>query len=499
MRAWPDHPNETPEGPSTALQSGGVGLRLRFATAGVNLGGMSSHCALVRRSSLVIVAVVSGWFSVARAAEPTPPNLVVIVADDLGYGDLGRYGQELIATPTLDRLADEGTRFTQAYGGSAVCSPSRGSLMTGLHTGHARIRGNFARVGGLPGRKGTQTVYRVGLAPEDKTLADHLKPAGFTSGLVNKWHLDGFDPSAGPLDRGFDWFRGWLVTEDDSNTPYYFPAKRFDQRNYRRLAINQNGAKDRHGTDISTDDAIDFLRQTGGKPFFLYLAYDAPHEPYVVANYERYADRDWTDQEKAYATLITQMDRAIARVLRELDDMGARDNTIVLFVSDNGAWAKAPHARFRSGGGLRGFKGDVYEGGIRVPAFVRWPGKVPAGRVSDEPWCFADLMPTLSALAGVRPTASDGQDLSPLWLGKTEHLPERVLYWEFPESRFEQAARQGAWKAVRHAADGPIELYNLAADPTESHDLAASEPERVAAFRAILAKEHVDSPYWPTR
>ena len=425
------------------------------------------------------------------------PNIIFILADDMGYGDLSCYGNSNIETPNIDRLAATGIRFTQCYAGSAVSSPSRCALMTGRNTGHTTIRDNFAQAGGIEGKKGEQTIRRMHLLPSDTTIATVLGAGGYRTCLVNKWHLDGFNPEATPLNRGFDEFYGWLISTPYSNDPYYYPYWRFDNYRLGNIEENADGRHVKHNTDISTDDAIRFIRRNRENPFFLYLAYDAPHEPYNIDDTHWYDDETWEMNTKRYASLVTHMDKAIGRLLDELDSLGLRENTLIVFASDNGAAKQAPIQTLECNGVLRGMKGMLYEGGIRVPFIVNWPGHVPV-RQLDNIIYFPDVMPTLAAVAGATeylPARRDGIDLWPLMQGDTLDTDDRLLYWEFPGKQ--RAARRGDWKVVSVKKNAPLELYNLKEDITESTDLAGKYPEIVAEFERQMQQARTPSPYWP--
>ena len=346
-------------------------------------------------------------------ATPERPNIIFILADDMGYGDLACYGNRYIQTPNIDRLAATGTSFTQAYAGSGISSPSRCALMTGLNSGHGRIRDNQCYAGGLTGLKinpqgDTTVVRRANLLPEDVTLGTVVSAAGYRTCLVNKWHLDGYDPQAAPNHRGFHEFYGWTISTVHSNAPYYYPYYRLHGDSLVNIAENENDAHVRHNTEISTDDAIAFIHRNKERPFFLFLGYDAPHEPYniddtswydVVGNAaERSIYADWSANTKRYAALVTHMDYNIGRLLASLDALGLREKTLVIFASDNGAAVMAPLKELNSGAGLKGRKGQLYEGGIRVPLIVNQPGRVPARQIDNLVY-FPDFMPTLAAIA----------------------------------------------------------------------------------------------------
>ena len=370
--------------------------------------------------------------------------------------------------------------------------------MTGRNTGNTTIRDNFAVQGGLQGLKGTNVIRRMHLLPNDTTLATVLGAAGYRTCLVNKWHLDGFNPGATPLNRGFDEFYGWLISTAQSNDPYYYPYWRFDNYELKNIEANAADKRIKHNTDISTEDAIKFVQRNQNNPFFLYLAYDAPHEPYNIEETTWYDDEEWDMNTKRYASLITHMDRAIGRLLDELDRLGLRENTLVFFASDNGAAKQAPIEVLGCKGTLRGMKGQLYEGGIRVPFIVNQPGTVPVQKL-DNLIYFPDVMPTLAAAAKAEdklPTRRNGINILPLIMG--EEMPEtdeRMLYWEFPGKQ--RAARKGDWKVVTIKKDAPLELYNIRKDMTESNDLAKEYPEMVEQFEREMKAGRVPSPNWP--
>lgn len=439
-------------------------------------------------------------------ATPDRPNIVFILADDMGYGDLHCYGNQYIQTPNIDKLAATGTRFSQAYAGSGISSPSRCSLMTGKNTGKSRIRDNQCPVGGRIGIKintngDTTYLHRANLLPEDTTIATVLRTAGYRTCLVNKWHLDGYDPMAAPNHRGFDEFYGWTISTPKSNGPYYYyPYYRFHGDSLINISENEHDAHVRHNTEISTDDAIAFINREKDHPFFLYLAYDAPHEPYHIDDTSWYDDEgNWSANTKRYAALVTHMDYNIGRVLGALDALGLRQNTLVIFASDNGAAVMAPLKELNCGAGLKGHKGQLYEGGIRVPLIVNQPGKVPVQNLSNLVY-FPDFMPTLARITGSSkslPRDIDGMDISPLFYGKQTDTDNRYLYWEFPGKQ--RAIRHGEWKAESIGQGHPVELYNIKEDPTEQNNLAEKYPKMVKELDKMMKKMHHPSPYWPLK
>lgn len=437
-----------------------------------------------------------GVFAAEKSSKEQRPNIIFIVADDMGYGDLACYGNDVVKTPNIDKLASEGVRFTQAYAGSAVSSPSRCCLLTGKNTGHSRIRDNFAKAGGILGDKNGKPIRRVHLLETDTTLALMLHPAGYHSMLINKWHQDGFNPEAGPLDRGFDEFKGWLISYPESNLPYYYPSHRFDNRNLVEVPANQNDIQGIHCNDLSTDEAIDFIQRNHKGPFFLYLAYDTPHEPYVIKDRGIYEKMDLSETAKTYAALISNMDANVGRLLKTIDNSGLKKNTVVLYISDNGGAVMAPHKELKCNANLRGLKGTLWEGGIRIPMIARWPGHFNARAVTDVPVYFPDIMPTVAAITGTNtPQGMDGINLYPLLQGKEIADDDRKLYWEFPGHA--QAVRWGKWKFIKPVWSEPAQLYDLTSDISETTDLSAEHPEIIKEIERYIVSNRSESENWP--
>jgi arylsulfatase A-like enzyme len=449
-----------------------------------------------------------GPAATARAAGPPKdagagrarPNMIFILADDLGYGDLGCYGQKRIQTPNLDRMAAEGMRFTQFYAGSTVCAPSRCALMTGLHTGHCYIRGNA----------------KQDLRPEDVTVARVLKAAGYTTGLVGKWGL-GHEGSPGvPTRQGFDSFYGYL---DQHHAHNYYPS--FLMRDEKRVPLRNvvpgpgpfgKGVATKkvdYSHDLMAEEALAFLDRNKGRPFFLYLAFTTPHanneagkKGMEVPDYGIYKDKDWPEPQKGHAAMITRMDRDVGRLLARLKEHGLDKDTLVFFTSDNG-----PHREGgndpdfnHSRGPLRGIKRDLYEGGVRVPLIARWPGKVAAGSTSDFVGAFWDVMPTLAELAGAGarlPARLDGVSFVPTLLGqKAKQKQHDSLYWVFYERGGARALRMGRWKAVQQPASAPIELYDLDKDLGERNDVARLHSDVVVKMRKVMDESYTPSARW---
>ncbi|GAB4235817.1 MAG: arylsulfatase [Acidobacteriota bacterium] len=436
-----------------------------------------------------------------ETAEEPPWNVVLILADDLGYGDLGCYGQERIRTPNIDRLAAEGLRFTRFYAGSTVCAPSRCSLMTGLHTGHAVVRGNYE----------VQPMGQYPLSDEALTVAEVFQSQGYRTGLIGKWGLGGPGSTGEPNRQGFEYCFGYLCQRHAHN---YYPEFLF--RNGERVPLPGNRVAEPrsdgagvaveravYAPDLFEEEVDRFLRDPDPRPFFLYFASPFPHanneagdRGMEVPDYGPYAAEDWPEAQKGYAAMVSRLDRAVGRILATLRKTGRDRHTLVLFSSDNGPHREGgfdPHF-FNSTGGLRGIKRDLYEGGIRVP-FIAWaPDLIPGGGETDQPGAFWDLLPTLAELIGAEVSLPlDGISLLPVLRG--ESLPtRRPLYWEF---KGKQAVAYERWKAVRLGLDSPLELYDLAADPGESRNLAAERPEILAEAERLLQAEHTPSAIFP--
>jgi len=355
-----------------------------------------------------------------------------MVADDLGYGDVGCFGQKIIRTPNADRLAREGIRFTQCYAGSSVCAPSRSCLITGQHTGHTRVRGNDY----------------VPLEPTDPSIGKVMQAAGYRTAIIGKWGLGEPGTTGVPNLQGFHEFYGYLnqVHAHDSYPTYLWRNDRQES-----LDANKDGKQGAYSNDLFLNECLSFVERNRHRPFFLLWWHTIPHAFPAKRTIEapaiepEYRDKPWPEIEKRYASVITRMDRHLGQMLALLSKLGLDRDTIFVFTSDNGPQNVPPHDPdfFDSNGPLRGIKRDLYEGGIRVPTIVRWPGRVPAGRVSDVPWAFWDILPTCAEIAGApKPKGIDGVSVLPAWLGRTmrSHPP---FYWEFTERGFEQAARIG--------------------------------------------------------
>ena len=437
--------------------------------------------------------LASAAAGLASAAAPTKrPNIVLILADDLGYGDLGCYGQQRILTPNIDRLAAEGARFTHAYAGSTVCAPSRCALMTGLHTGHCRTRGNVFP--DLP------------LRPSDLTVSELLQKAGYRNGLFGKWSLGGIGTAGYPLKKGFEEWFGYFSQTHAHN---YYPEHLLHNGREYLLKGNMGTRRTEYAHDLIHQFGMDFLARQDARPFFLHLAYTIPHannemgrdtgNGMEVPGDSPYSSRDWPQPERNMAAMVTRLDRSVGEVMEALKQSGRDRDTLVIFTSDNGPHKEGGHdpAFFASSGLLRGIKRDLYEGGIRVPYIARWPGKIPAGRESAHVTAFWDFLPTCAELAGVPPPAGiDGFSTLPALFGQKQKSHD-YLYWEFHERGFHQAVRMGDWKAVRFGRPLPVELYNLQSDLGERNNVAAAHPDIVRRIEQILATARTDSPEWP--
>lgn len=435
--------------------------------------------------------------SLAFGFGSSKPNIIFIMADDLGYGDLGSFGGEKISTPNVDQLAKTGTRFTQFYSGSPVCASARCVLMTGLHTGHARIRNNSPREGGELEQFG-EGSRRLSLIGNEPTVASVLKQVGYATGIAGKWGIGEPTSQATPNQMGFDEWLGYL---NQNHAPYYYTD--FLWRNQEKLPIpeNQHGNREVYSNDLMRDFALDFIRNHREGPFFLYLPFTIPHALMEVPSLGEYAYRDWPEDVKIYAAMVSRLDGYVGEIVAELERLGLTENTLVLFTSDNGAVGNDRTVFLGSAAGMRGSKGTVYEGGLRVPLVLKWPGVVEAGETDDTPWMFADILPTFAELSEAPlPENLDGVSLLPTILGnRQEDISERFLYWEYPKQRLWQAGRKGKWKAARYGMDGAMELYDLEADPQENTDVSALHPELVQEFDKRFKAERVPSPHWPVR
>lgn len=452
-----------------------------------------------------------GLFAGAAFGAESKPNIILILADDLGYGELGSYGQKLIKTPVLDRMAAEGMRFTQFYAGNTVCAPSRSVLLTGLHTGHTRVRGNA----------GPQNTAAQTLMSGDVTFARVLQQAGYRTGLIGKWGLGLVDEPGEPRKQGFDSYFGFLSQTQAHN---HFPDHLWRDGVKVPLpndlvhlgAVEGTGYATKrlaYAGDLFAAEAHKFIAENAARPFLLYLSVIVPHannerakalgDGNEVPDFGPYADRPWTDTHKAHAAMITRLDAQIGELLADLKRRGLDENTLVLFASDNG-----PHEEAGPGydpkffdvcGPLTGMKRALTEGGIRIPFIARWPGQIKPGTVSNHVGYFGDMMATLAEIGGGKvPASLDSISLAPTLLDRGPQPKHDFLYWEFYEEGVSQAVLlEGHWKGLRlKTASAPLQLFDLDHDLAEQHDIAAKHPDVVARIADLMRTAHIDNAYW---
>lgn len=452
------------------------------------------------KSTLLLAPIL--FVNELNAQKQQKPNVIFILADDLGLGDLGCYGQRQIKTPEIDRMAREGMIFTTHYSGSTVSAPSRGSLMTGKHIGHAYIRGNK----GYKGEDGSQ--YDEPLKDEEITLGEIFKSAGYKTACIGKWGLGGPNSEGHPLNQGFDRFYGYL---SQLNAHNYYPQFLWD--NNKKVMLN--GEKYTH--DLVIAQAVDYIKNSNGDPFFLYLTPTIPHADLKlpkehIGEYENsfletpFAGGGYTEcsnPRATFAAMVTHLDSDVGRIISLLKELNIDDNTIIVFTSDNGTHSEGGHDPyyFESSGGFRGQKRDLYEGGIRTPFIVRWSSVIKEGSVSTHVSSFWDFMPTMCDLIGVStPKNSDGISYLPTLTSKGKQQKHDNLYFEFHEMGGKQAVIKDNWKLIRLNAQTPekvyYELYDLSSDPTERHNLYAQEKTRVKEMETIMNKQHINNDIW---
>lgn len=437
--------------------------------------------------------------SCVKESQSNKPNIIFIMVDDLGYGDLESYGQKIIQTPNLSRLAKQGIQFTDVYAGSPVCAPSRSVLMTGKHTGHTTVRGNTGDGGvvGLGGKEG-----RVPLNTEDITIAEVLKNAGYATGMTGKWGLGEPNTSGLPNDQGFDEWFGFLNQRRAHN---HFTDYIWKNKQKYEISKEDKFKEEFYSHNLFTQFSLDFIKRKANKdePFFLYIPYLLPHDEYEIPTiHEAYKNKDWTEDEQVHASMVTLIDSDVGKIMSLLDKLEIRENTLVFFTSDNGA-AQRWDGRFDSSGELRGRKRDVYEGGIRTPMIVSMPGTVPEGTTNQTPWYFADVFPTLADFAETDiPSGLDGISQKTVIAKNEMGDSKRLLYWEFHEQGGKQAIRKGQWKLVRldvqeKGFHQDVELYNLEQDKGETNNVAARYPDLVKELISQMDAEHVKSKNFP--
>ncbi len=432
------------------------------------------------------------------------PNIIYILADDLGYADLGSFGQKLIKTPNLDKMAAEGIRFTQHYAANTVCAPSRCGLMTGLHMGNAEIRGNK--------QAKPEPSGQLPLSEKAVTVASLLKDAGYKTAMIGKWGLGNAGSSGDPSNQGFDYYYGYL---DQVLAHNYYPeylirngkkemldneVKYLSKEIWHKGLGSYSTKKVDYSHDLFTADALNFIEENNKNPFFIYLPYTIPHDngealkgqKMEVPDYGIYSEMDWESDQKGYAAMITRMDKDIGAILKKIKDEGIDENTLVIFTSDNGPEMNYSFAEnFDSNGVFRGGKRDLYEGGIREPFIARWPGKVAPGSVSEHISAFWDFLPTACEIAGVPiPENTDGISYLPALTGNDNQPEHEYLYWEYYGKGGKKAIRKGQWKAVVNDLfnniNSPVELYNLDTDPGETQNVADKHPKIVTELDAIM-------------
>ena len=468
--------------------------------------------------SLVLSALLLSGFNNCIYAQQKP-NIIYILADDLGYGDLSCYGQEKISTPNLDKLASQGMQFMQHYAGAPVCAPSRSSLMSGQHTGHTSIWGNGIEKGMDEGQ--------VPMSGSTITIAEVMKSAGYKTGAFGKWGLGYIGSEGDPNHQGFDEFYGYNC---QTVAHRYYPDHLWHNNEKVMLTGNDWIHTVTYSADVIQEKALNFLTENKDKPFFMYYPTTLPHAELIVPDDETFKQqvtkfgaekpfagkkrgegfdygenlviKEYTTQKNPHATfasMVIRLDKYVGEVMAKLKELGIENNTIIMFSSDNGPHSEGggDPAFFNSNGNLRGIKRDVYEGGIREPMIVKWPAKVKAGTKTENVSAFWDVMPTLAAVANVKtPKESDGISFLPTLLGKNQKGHD-YLYWEFHERGGSQAVRIGNWKGIRldisDNKNAPIELYDLSTDPKEEKNIANSHPDVVASIAKIMQEAHIEN------
>jgi arylsulfatase A-like enzyme len=472
------------------------------------------------KSGLISLGISSGFFASFSPVEANPvikgqtgrPNVIFILADDLGYGDLSCYGQVQFKTPNIDQLAASGIRFTSYYAGCTVCAPSRSALMTGLHTGHTYIRGN----------KGMEPEGQEPLPAETYTVAELFKEAGYATGAFGKWGLGGPGTTGVPEKQGFDEFFGFNCQSLAHN---YYPEYLWQNDQKVILEGNKNGGTGAYAHDEYHKMALAFIEKHKEGPFFMFCPYIIPHAELVVPQDSiwrqfdgKYPENPFTGTDSgpnfrkggygsqakpraAFAAMVTRLDMSVGEIVAKLKKLGIEKNTLIIFTSDNG-----PHKEggaspdfFNSGGPLRGYKRSMYEGGIRVPFIACWPAKIPSGRTSAYPSAFWDFLSTAAEVTGQHISGpTDGISMVPVLTGKGVQKEHNFLYWEFHEGGTKQAVRMGKWKGIRFGTNEPLELYDLSTDLHEDKNVAAQNTEIVKKMESFLSNARTESKIWTT-
>ena len=455
---------------------------------------------------LALSVLLSVVCTASSSGQNEKPNIIYILADGLGYGDLSCYGQDMFRTPNIDRLAREGMLFTQHYAGSTVCAPSRSALMTGQHTGHTYIRGNK----GVP------------LESKAVTVAEVLKTAGYTNGAFGKWGLGEVGSEGDPLAQGFDEFYGYNSQTLAHN---YYPW--FLWHNDRKITLEENRdtLEGLFAPFLIQEKVIEFIERNRERPFFCFVPSVIPHAELIAPeeymelyrgkylpekvyegcdpgcrNYKKGGYMSQDESHAAFVAMIHILDEQVGQIIDKVDELGLKDKTIIMFTSDNGPHLEggADPDYFDSNGPFRGYKRDLYEGGIRVPMLVRWPAKVKAGSKAIHISAFWDILPTFAEVCGITPPANiDGISFLPTLLGMKDQREHEFLYWEFYEKRGRKAVRKDQWKAVQYEIkdnpDAPVMLFNLLADPGEEQDMASEYPQLVVQMKKMMEQAHTDS------
>lgn len=467
---------------------------------------MKSNRKLVLGISCLLIVVMTGVLSGFKKAEktiapPAKPNIIYIMADDLGYGEVGFTGQKLIKTPNIDQLAHEGMIFNDAYSGTSVCGPSRAALMTGINTAHAHVRELSAW---------TASGKSISMGSDEITVASELKRAGYATAIIGKWGLDEDNTTGNTLDHGFDYFYGYKT---HTEAHHYYPPYIWINRD--KVILKDNVAAEHKGTysnDAFTAQALKYIDQNKDKPFFLYLPYTIPHNEITVPEDSKkpYESLGWPKRpmkpghyyhdpegNTTFAGMVSRLDRYVGQIMAELKKLGIDNNTMVVFTSDNGpAFA---NDFFDGAGPFRAGKLTMYEGGIRMPFAARWPAKIKAGSVTDQPIAFWDFLPTACEMAGIKPTKKiDGISYLPTLLGKPKAQKQHdFFYWEVNETRGPlQAIRMGNWKGIEQYQK-PFELYDLSKDIGETTNLADKYPDIVAKIKGLMVSTRTDNPEFP--
>lgn len=468
---------------------------------------------------ILFIGLISCGTTKEKTIEPTEtakPNIILILADDLGYGDLGVTGQTKIETPNIDKLAGNGMLFTNHYSGATVCAPSRSALMTGLHTGHTPIRGNFE----------VQPEGQYPMPDSIMTIPKMMKKAGYATGAFGKWGLGFIGTSGDPNNQGFDKFFGYNCQRYAHR---YYPEYLWDNNQKVMLEGNDWTNKTTFAPEVIHQESLQFIENNKDKPFFMFVPMVTPHaelatsdtvllkkyrekfgdeKPYLAPKGHDYGPdiiipgyQSVEYPRAVYASMVEQLDRQVGEIIQKLEELGLTENTIIIFASDNG-----PHQEggndpdfFQSNAGRRGYKRDLYEGGIRTSLIVKWPGKTKPGTQTDHISAFWDFLPTFAEILGEKVESKiDGISFVPTLKGESGQMQHEYLYWEFVELGGRQAIRKGDWKAVRldvkKDRNSPIELYNLKDDPTESRNVATSNPELVKEMAKLFESTHSPNP-----